>query len=45
MKSPIRTALVGFGSVAEKMHAPLIEVWQDLKFIGFVEKNGSRLPG
>lgn len=45
MKSPIRTALVGFGSVAEKMHAPLIEVCQDLKFIGVVERNGNRCQG
>ena len=45
MKTPIRTALVGFGSVAEKMHAPLIEVCQDLKFIGVVERNGNRCQG
>lgn len=42
MKTPIRTALVGFGSVAEKMHAPLIDVCPDLEFIGVVERNGNR---
>ena len=42
MKTPIRTALVGYGSVAEKMHAPLIDVCPDLDFIGVVERNGNR---
>ncbi len=42
MKTPIRTALVGYGSVAEKMHAPLIDVCSDLDFTGVVERNGNR---
>jgi predicted dehydrogenase len=42
MKTPIRTALVGYGSVAEKMHAPLIDVCPDLDFVGVVERNGNR---
>ncbi len=42
MKTPIRTALVGYGSVAEKMHVPLIDVCPDLDFVGVVERNGNR---
>ncbi|TDQ17273.1 putative dehydrogenase [Algoriphagus boseongensis] len=42
MNSPIRTALVGYGSVAEKMHAPLLEVCPDLDFVAVVERNGNR---
>ncbi len=42
MKTPIRTALVGFGSVAEKMHAPLIDICPDLQLIGVVERHGNR---
>jgi scyllo-inositol 2-dehydrogenase (NADP+) len=42
MTSPIRTALVGYGSVAEKMHAPLISVCPDLSFTAIVERNGNR---
>ena len=42
MKTPLRTALVGYGSVAEKMHAPLIDVCPDLDFVGVVERNGNR---
>lgn len=42
MKTPIRTALVGYGSVAEKMHAPLIDVCPDLDFTAVVERNGNR---
>jgi scyllo-inositol 2-dehydrogenase (NADP+) len=42
MTPPIRTALVGYGSVAEKMHAPLIEVCPDLDFVAVVERNGDR---
>ncbi len=42
MKKPIKTALVGYGSVAEKMHAPLIEVCPDLDFVAVVERNGNR---
>lgn len=36
--SPIRVAIVGFGSVAEKMHAPLIEVCPDLELQAVVER-------
>jgi scyllo-inositol 2-dehydrogenase (NADP+) len=42
MNRPIRTALVGYGSVAEKMHAPLISVCPDLDFVAIVERNGNR---
>ncbi|MFN3998876.1 Gfo/Idh/MocA family oxidoreductase [Algoriphagus sp.] len=42
MNNPIRTALVGYGSVAEKMHAPLISVCPDLDFVAVVERNGNR---
>jgi scyllo-inositol 2-dehydrogenase (NADP+) len=42
MKLPIRTALVGYGSVAEKMHAPLIEVCPDLDLVAVVERSGNR---
>jgi scyllo-inositol 2-dehydrogenase (NADP+) len=42
MAPPIRTALVGYGSVAEKMHAPLLEVCPDLDFVAVVERNGDR---
>lgn len=42
MTQPIRTALVGYGSVAEKMHAPLISVCPDLDFVAIVERNGNR---
>lgn len=42
MNKPIRTALVGYGSVAEKMHAPLISVCPDLDFVAIVERNGNR---
>lgn len=42
MTKSIRTALVGYGSVAEKMHAPLISVCPDLDFTAVVERNGTR---
>jgi scyllo-inositol 2-dehydrogenase (NADP+) len=42
MNTPIRTALVGYGSVAEKMHAPLISVCPGLDFVAVVERNGMR---
>lgn len=42
MITPIRTALIGYGSVAEKMHAPLISVCPDLDFVAVVERNGNR---
>ena len=42
MNKPIRTALVGYGSVAEKMHAPLIAVCPDLDLVAVVERNGNR---
>jgi scyllo-inositol 2-dehydrogenase (NADP+) len=42
MKTPIRTALIGYGSVAEKMHAPLIDICLDLDFVAIVERNGNR---
>ncbi|SDA80934.1 Oxidoreductase family, C-terminal alpha/beta domain [Algoriphagus alkaliphilus] len=42
MNKPIRTALVGYGSVAEKMHAPLISVCPDLDLVGVVERNSTK---
>ncbi|GAA0877798.1 oxidoreductase [Algoriphagus jejuensis] len=42
MRQILRTALVGYGSVAEKMHAPLIDICQDLDLVAVVERNGSR---
>lgn len=42
MNKPIRTALVGYGSVAEKMHAPLISVCPDLDLVAVVERSGNR---
>jgi scyllo-inositol 2-dehydrogenase (NADP+) len=42
MNPPIRVALVGYGSVAEKMHAPLLSVCPDLDFVAVVERNGYR---
>ncbi|OOG78874.1 oxidoreductase [Algoriphagus sp. A40] len=45
MNKQIRTALVGYGSVAEKMHAPLISVCPDLDFVAIVERNGNRCEG
>lgn len=42
MIMPIRTALIGYGSVAEKMHAPLISVCPGLDFVAVVERNGNR---
>lgn len=41
INSPIRTALVGYGSVAEKMHAPLIDVCPDLDLVAVVERNSN----
>jgi scyllo-inositol 2-dehydrogenase (NADP+) len=38
MIHPIRTAIVGFGSVAEKMHAPLIDVCSKLSLVAAVER-------
>lgn len=35
----IRTALVGYGSVGEKMHAPLITVCPNLDLVAVVERN------
>jgi scyllo-inositol 2-dehydrogenase (NADP+) len=42
MKNAIRTALIGYGSVAEKMHAPLIDVCHDLDFVAVVERHSNR---
>jgi scyllo-inositol 2-dehydrogenase (NADP+) len=42
MNTPIRTAIVGFGSVAEKMHAPLIDVSDSLLLTAAVERNGTK---
>ncbi len=42
MNFPIKTGIVGFGSVAEKMHAPLIEVCPDLELSAVVERHGNR---
>lgn len=38
---PIKTAIVGFGSVAEKMHAPLIDVCPDLDLVEVVERHSN----
>jgi scyllo-inositol 2-dehydrogenase (NADP+) len=38
----IRTALVGYGSVGEKMHAPLISVCDDLELVAVVERSQER---
>ena len=40
--SKIRTALVGYGSVGEKMHAPLVSVCKDLELVAVVERNSER---
>ena len=42
MSTPIKTAIVGFGSVAEKMHAPLINVCPDLELVASVERKTNR---
>lgn len=42
MSKPIKTAIVGFGSVAEKMHAPLIDVCPDLELVASVERRTDR---
>jgi len=42
MREPIKTAIVGFGSVAEKMHAPLIDVCPDLDLIAAVERHHTK---
>ncbi|WPR74789.1 Gfo/Idh/MocA family oxidoreductase [Algoriphagus sp. NG3] len=42
MNNTIRTAIVGFGSVAEKMHAPLIKVCPDLELVASVERRTNR---
>lgn len=35
----IKTALIGYGSVAENVHAPLISVCEDLELVAVVERN------
>lgn len=40
--SPIRTAIVGFGTVAEKVHAPLIDVCPDLVLSAVVERKSNK---
>ncbi|MDR7129963.1 scyllo-inositol 2-dehydrogenase (NADP+) [Algoriphagus sp. 4150] len=42
MSKPIKTAVIGFGSVAEKMHAPLIDVCPDLELVASVERRTNR---
>jgi scyllo-inositol 2-dehydrogenase (NADP+) len=42
MMKKIRTALVGYGSVGEKMHAPLISVCDDLELVAVVERSKER---
>ncbi|WP_192347203.1 Gfo/Idh/MocA family oxidoreductase [Algoriphagus sp. Y33] len=42
MSNPVKTAIVGFGSVAEKMHAPLIDVCPDLALVASVERRTNR---
>ncbi|ERM83788.1 hypothetical protein P872_01880 [Rhodonellum psychrophilum GCM71 = DSM 17998] len=41
----IKTALVGFGSVGEKMHAPLISVCKDLELVAVVERSQEKSKG
>lgn len=38
----IKTVLVGYGSVAEKMHGPLIEACEGLELTAIVERSGNR---
>lgn len=42
MSKKIKTAIVGFGAVAEKMHAPLIDVCNGLDLVAVVERNGDK---
>lgn len=42
MMKKIRTALVGYGSVGEKMHAPLISVCDELELVAVVERSQER---
>jgi scyllo-inositol 2-dehydrogenase (NADP+) len=42
MNKPIRTAIVGYGSVAEKMHAPLIDECELLSLTAVVERHGTK---
>ncbi len=42
MTQPLRTALVGYGSVAEKMHAPLINACPELDLVAVVERNSNK---
>lgn len=42
MATPLNTVLVGYGSVAKKMHGPLIEVCQGLELSAIVERSGER---
>lgn len=42
MSKLLRAALVGYGAVAEKMHAPLLDVCPTLDFVSVVERNGFR---
>jgi len=42
MSNPIKTAIIGFGSVAEKMHVPLIKACQDLSLVASLERHTNR---
>lgn len=42
MSRKIKTAIVGFGAVAEKMHSPLIDVCENLDLVAVVERNGNK---
>lgn len=42
MSDPIKTAIIGFGSVAEKMHTPLINVCPDLSLVASLERHTNR---
>ncbi len=42
MSKVLSTALIGYGSVAEKMHAPLIEACPDLDLVAVVERNSNK---
>ncbi len=42
MSKTLKTVLVGYGSVAEKMHGPLLEVCEGIDLVGIVERSGNR---
>jgi len=42
MNNPLKTVLVGYGSVAEKMHGPLLNVCEGIDLAAIVERSGNR---